>query len=110
MWQNKIMENEKKYPEGHFKSRWMILGILIASGIGIPISIYFNNMSYIGIGSIIGVLIGKLIGDSIEKKHQDAGNIRELNEDEIKNKKRQFLLLLFIGAIGFIVLMYYQSK
>ncbi len=102
------MENNKKKPEGFYKSRGVIIGFAVCAAIGIPLSIILENMSYTGIGVIAGVLVGSLIGESIEKKHAAAGNIREMNEDEIRKKKNQFKILLIAGVVGFIILMVYQ--
>ena len=36
------MNEDKKYPEGHFKGIWMLIGFLLFAGIGIPLSIPTN--------------------------------------------------------------------
>ncbi len=104
------MEDDKKKPEGHYKSLGVTIGFSICAGIGIPLSVILKNMSFIGIGAIAGVLLGSIIGESIEKKHAAAGNLRPMNEDEIKKKKQQIKILMITGAIGFVVLMYFQLK
>ncbi|MBN2777214.1 MAG: hypothetical protein JXR36_06215 [Bacteroidales bacterium] len=104
------MNEEKKYPEGHFKGICMTLGFLIFAGAGIPLSIVTKNMSIIGIGSAVGVLLGMVVGESVEKKYAEKGLLRPMNEKEIRNKKNQIKLLLLAGLIGFFILVYYQIK
>ena len=105
-----MMNEEKKYAEGHFKGMWMLIGFLLSSGVGIPLSIIFNNMSFIGIGSAVGVLSGMIIGEAVEKKYARKGLLRPMNEKEIKNKKTQIKLLMIAGVVGFVVLMYFQMR
>lgn len=102
------MENDKKKPEGYYKSRGVTIGFAVCAAIGIPLSIFLENMSYVGIGVVAGVLFGSLIGESVEKKHAAAGNIREMNEEEIRKKKTQIKILMIAGVVGFIILMIYQ--
>lgn len=82
------MEKDKKKPEGHYKSLGVTIGFASFAAIGIPISIIYENMSFIGIGVIAGVLLGSIIGEALEKKHAAAGNIRPMNEEEIKKKEK----------------------
>ncbi len=104
------MEENKKKPVGHYKSLGVTIGFAICAGIGIPLSIILDNMSLIGIGAIVGVLLGSIIGESFEKKHAAAGNIRPMTEEEIKKKKNQIMILMIAGALGFVVLMYFQLR
>jgi len=98
----------KKYPFGYFKSLWMFLGFIIMSGVGIPLSIIYKNMSIIGIGLAVGILAGMLIGESIEKKYAAKNRLRPMNEKEIQNKKTQIKILMIVGLLGFIALLYFQ--
>jgi hypothetical protein len=105
-----MMNEEKKFAEGHFKGMWMLIGFFLFSGVGIPLSIMLDNMSFIGIGSLVGVLSGMIIGESVEKKYAQKGLLRPMNEKEIKNKKTQIKILMIAGVVGFVVLMYFQMK
>lgn len=98
----------KKYPEGHFTGMWMIIGIAIFSGLGIPLSIVTENPGLIGIGPALGVAFGLSIGAGIESKMKKEGKIRPLSKEE--KKKRKFAVLagvvaLVIGALAFLVLL-----
>ncbi|PLX09768.1 MAG: hypothetical protein C0596_00330 [Marinilabiliales bacterium] len=104
------MEKDNKKHEGHYKSLGVTIGFASFAGIGIPISIIFDNMSFIGIGVIAGVLLGSIIGEAMEKKQAAAGNIRPMNEEEIKKKKNQIKILMLLGLLGFVVLMYFQLR
>jgi hypothetical protein len=100
-------EKNKKYPEGHFTGMWMIIGIAIFSGIGIPLSIVTENPGLIGIGPALGVAFGLSIGAGIESKMKKEGKIRPLSKDE--KKKRQMLvtmgivILIALSLIGLVV-------
>lgn len=101
-------EKNKKYPEGHFTGMWMVIGIAIFSGIGIPLSIVTENPGLIGIGPALGVAFGLSIGAGIESKMKKEGKIRPLTKKE--KKKREFAVLagvvaLLIGALVFLVLL-----
>ena len=104
------MEDDKKKPEGHYKSLGVTIGFAVSAAIGIPLSIFLENMSFVGIGVVAGVLLGSIIGESIEKKHAEAGNLRPMNDEEIKKKKTQIKILMIAGVVGFVVLMYFQLR
>ena len=94
------MEHEtKQYPEGHFLGMWMAIGIVIFSGLGIPLSIVTGNPGLMGIGPALGVAIGLSIGQAVENKYKQEGKIRPLSQAEQKRKK----LVLTLGII-FLVL------
>ena len=97
--------NEKieKYPEGHFIGRWMCIGILIISGIGIPFGIITHNYIFAYIGPAIGVAFGMIIGQSIENKYKQEGRIRPLTEKEQKRKKNAVIAGTFIFTLGVFV-------
>jgi hypothetical protein len=48
-------EKVEKYPEGHFVGIWMCIGIVIISGIGIPLGLIMHNYVFVYIGPAIGV-------------------------------------------------------
>jgi len=98
-------EEQKKYPEGHFVGIWMCIGIAIFSGIGIPISIVTDNYGLIGIWPALGITFGLAIGQSIENKHKEKGDIRPLTKKEKKRKKLSVLLgiiALLVGVVFFL--------
>jgi len=107
---NRPDKNKKTYPEGHFVGMWMGIGMAIFSGMGIPISIATKNYSFIGIGPAIGMSFGLAIGQSIEKKHKEAGKIRPLTDKE--KRTRKLLLLSGIGlfVIGLIVFIWMYTN
>jgi hypothetical protein len=101
------MEENNKYPEGHFVGMWMGIGIAIFSGLGIPLSIVTENYAFIGIGPALGVSLGLAIGSSIEAKYKKEGKIRPLMEDEKKRKKIGItagIVILSFLALGFLIL------
>lgn len=104
------MENkDDKYPEGHFLGMWMVIGIAIFSGFGIPLSIATDNPGFIGIGPALGVAFGLSIGQSLENKYKQQGKIRPLAESEIKRKKIAVALgvaILILGVLISILLLF----
>jgi len=80
-------DTNKKYPEGHFVRRWMVMGIVIFSVLGIPLAIVTDNPGMLGIGPALGFPFGLAIGLSIEAKYKKEGKIRPLTEEEKKRKK-----------------------
>ena len=94
------MNDDECYPEGHFIGLWMVLGIAIFSGIGIPLSILTDNPGFFGIGPSIGVAFGLAIGQAIENKYKKEGKIRPLNKTELKKKSNAILIGIIILVIG----------
>jgi hypothetical protein len=93
------MENEqKKYPEGHFAGMWMGIGMVIFTGLGVPLSIITGNPGLIGIGPAIGVAFGLSVGAAVEEKKKKEGKIRPLTEEEKKRKKTALLAGVVILA------------
>ena len=102
-------DKNKKYAEGHFLGIWMVIGIAIFSGLGIPLSIVTENYAFIGIGPALGVAFGLAIGQAIEKKYKKEGKIRPLTEDEKKRRQMAVLggvLILTLGVIVFLLLLF----
>ena len=98
---------DEKYPEGHFVSMWMGIGIAIFSGIGIPLSIITDNPGFIGIGPAIGVAFGLSIGQGIENRYKLEGKIRPITDTEKKRKKSVVtlgIISIFIGIILVLIL------
>lgn len=77
----------------------MVIGIVIFSGFGIPLSIVSGNPGLIGIGPALGVAFGLAIGSFIESKYKKEGKIRPLTED----KKKQRKMLLIAGIALFLL-------
>jgi len=104
-----MVEKDKKYPEGHFLSMWMGIGIAIFSGFGVSLSIIMNNFSFMGIGPAIGVSFGLAVGQSVENKYKEKGLIRPLTEAEQKRKKNAVfagILILILGMLLFLLLLF----
>ena len=98
------MENKNnKYPEGHFLGIWMCIGIVIFSLIGVPLSIFTDNLGFIGIGPAIGVSIGLSVGQSIENKYKQQGKIRPLTESEKKRKKNAVIVGIALLTLGVLI-------
>lgn len=100
-------DKANKYPEGHFLGMWMVIGIAIFSGFGIPISIVTENPGFIGIGPALGIAVGLAIGQSIENKYKQEGRIRPLTKSEQKRKKNAVItgiVTLIFGVLIFILL------
>ena len=103
-----MQNNNKTYPEGHFIGLWMAISIAIFTVIGLPLSIIFDMLGFMGIGPALGVAIGLSIGSAIEGKYKAEGRIRPLTEEE--KRKRQYAVLagiavLSLGVIVFILLL-----
>ena len=100
----------KKHPEGYYINLWMIIGIVIFSGFGIPISIATDNAAFIGMGPALGLAVGLSIGSGIEEKMKKQGRIRPLTKEEKKKRQRMVaagIIILSLGALlGLIVFMF----
>jgi len=98
---------DKKYPEGHFVGKWMGIGIVVCTGLWIPLSIFvLKTPGLIGLGTAIGVSIGLVIGSSIESKYKKAGKIRLLTKQEKTNKKIAVfagIVLVLLGCAVFLL-------
>jgi len=97
------MEEQEKYPKGHFVGLWTAIGIAIFSGVGVPLSLATGNLGLIGIGPAIGVGFGFGIGTAIEKKKAEEGLIRPLTEAEEKRQKTTSTVLKALVVLGIIV-------
>jgi hypothetical protein len=102
------MNEEKKYPEGRFKSMWMLIGIAIFSAIGIPLRFALDIPMLIGAGPLVGAIFGMLVGERVETKHREAGHLRPLNDKEVRNKKILIIVIFFTGLLSFFVLIMSQ--
>jgi len=98
------MNNNKKYPEGHFIGIWIGIFMAIFSGIGIPLSIITENSGFIGIGPALGVAVGVAIGQSIENQYKKNGKIRPLTEIEQKRKNNLIFSGIIILTLGLLIL------
>jgi len=104
-----MIDETKKYPEGHFIGIWMAIGIAIFSGFGVPLFIITENPGLIGIGPALGVTFGLSIGQAIENKYKKEGKIRALTESEKKNKKNAItigIITLCLGIIFFAIILF----
>ncbi len=104
-------KKNKQYPEGHFVGLWMGIGIALFSGLGIAIGVVMENYAFIGIGPAIGVAFGLPVGQAIENKHKEQGNIRPLSDKEKRTRKNALLLGLGLFLLGVVVfaLMYFAN-
>lgn len=64
----------KMVTKHHYRNSWMAIGM---TAFGLPMGVVFgsamDNMSYIGIGLPIGMLIGIVVGDQMDKKALKEG-------------------------------------
>ncbi|MCP4145933.1 MAG: hypothetical protein GY752_11705 [bacterium] len=103
------INNNKKYPEGHFLGLWMGIGVAIFSGLGISLSVATNNYGLIGVGPAIGMAFGLSIGQAIENKYKKENKIRPLTEEEKKRRKIAVmagLAMLILGVIAFSLMLF----
>lgn len=71
----KLIEKEYKLvPKNYYRNMWMVVGM---SAFGVPIGVAFGvsqgNMSFIGTGFPIGMVIGLALGTRLDKKALAAG-------------------------------------
>jgi predicted MFS family arabinose efflux permease len=97
------MEEEKRYPKGHFIG----MGLAIGIPIGVPIGLALGN---IALGPAMGLPLGMVLGIAMEKKYNK--NPIESTEEEKTKKKKMCLVGILIGLIFFIgiVLAYFFMK
>jgi hypothetical protein len=100
----KMVDENKKYPEGHFLGVGMAIGIAIFSGVGIALSTSIGNPGLIGIGPALGVGIGLAIGKSIEDKYKKQGLIRPLTRKEEENRRKGQIFGLIAAIAGMLAL------
>ena len=96
-------KNNKKYCEGHFVGMWMGIGIVIFSGIGVPLSIILKNPGLIGIWPALGVAFGVALGQLIGSKYKKEGKIRSLTEDEKKKRKILVIAGIAVFTLGLLI-------
>ena len=98
-------EQKKEFPEGHFISMWIGIGMAIFGGIGIPLSIVLKMPGLIGVGPAIGVAFGSGIGASIEARKKKEGLIRPLTNKERNTRKNLILggILILVVGIGLLI-------
>lgn len=94
-----MKDENKKYPEGHFVGQWMSIGMVIFSGLGIPLSIATDNPGLIGIGPALGMTIGIAIGSGVEEKYKKRGLIIPKE----KKNSRSSIIAGIIAIIGIAV-------
>lgn len=100
------MRIEKKYPEGYFKTMWMLASTGVLSAIGVPLGLVLEIPLLIGASPLIGVIIGMLIGEKFEAKYKNRGQIRSLNDKEVRNRKILIIVIFFVGLVGFVYLVF----
>ncbi len=96
------MTEEKKYPEGHFVSLWIAVGIAIFSGVGVSLAIATKNYGLLGVGPALGAAMGIAIGQSVEQKKKAEGLIRPSTTREQQQRKILIWTLILLGVLGFI--------
>ncbi len=89
-------------PEGYFVSKWIGISILICSIVVVSIGILLEKPGILGLGPAIGVGIGSIIGQRVEKRKEALGLIRPLTPAEKKKQKTSIIagiVLLIIGLV-----------
>jgi len=107
------METEKndRYPEGHFLNLWMAIGMVLFSGLGIPLSVVTKNYGLIGIGPAIGVAFGLSVGQAVENRYKKENRLRPLTEAEKRRKKAAVIAWLAIFMLGLLIFLFlYLSR
>ena len=104
------MNENEKYPEGHFVGIWMTIGITFGVGIGIPIGFAIGIPGLFGIGLSIGLATGVAVGSSIEARYKKEGKIRPLTEAEKKTKWIGVVIGTVLLAIGIITFLFFVLK
>jgi hypothetical protein len=102
--------NQQQYPKGHFVSKWIGIGMGVFTIVAFPILIAIDRVDLIALGPAFGMSIGLPIGAMIEKKHEKLGNIRPLNEKEVKKKKIGLFFGLAILIIGVVLGVYFYMQ
>lgn len=89
-----------KYPQGHWLSIGMCIGIALGS-IPALLGLVFDNMSlWAGIAPAMGLGSGIAIGSALERRHIDE--LRPLTKEEQRLRSR--FALVGLGAVGLLVL------
>lgn len=89
-----------KYPQGHWMSIGMCIGIAMGSIPALFGILYDTMASFVGIGPAIGCGLGVAIGSALERKHKNE--LRPLTERE---QQVRFRLRVFgLGALALLVL------
>ena len=99
-----MIDQNQKYPEGHFVGMWIGIGAAIGSGLGVAFAIAIGNMALMGIGIPIGIAIGVGIGSAQEAQYKAKGLIRPHTEAEKKQRKVAMWIGLATLLAGFLVL------
>lgn len=100
------MKEEKKYPEGYFKTLSMLISTGLLSAIGVPLGLILEIPPLVGAGPLVGVILGMLIGEKFEEKYKNRGQIRQLNDKEVRNRKIMVVVIFFVGLAGFVYLVF----
>ena len=78
----KLLEKELKIvPKDYYRNLWLAVGM---SAFGVPIGIAYSliftdNMAFLGVGIPIGMIIGMLLGSSMDKKAYNEGRQLDVN-------------------------------
>ncbi len=70
----KIEKELKLVPKNHYRNYWMILGMSIFGlPLGVAVGLSLDNMGFLGLGLPIGILIGYVLGTSLDNKALEQG-------------------------------------
>jgi len=78
----KLLEKELKIvPKDYYRNLWLAVGMSV---FGVPIGIIYSliftdNMAFLGVGIPIGMIIGMLLGSSMDKKAYNEGRQLDVN-------------------------------
>jgi hypothetical protein len=105
-------ESKKMYPEGHFLSRGIAIGMVAASSIMLPFFIMLDQVAFIGLGPAIGLSLGVALGQLWENKYKEAGQIRPLTDGEKRLSKRNayFIVAGILVLVALIVFIIWRLK
>lgn len=92
-------ESQGKYPQGHWMSVGMCIGIVIGCVPSLAGILFDPMSSFVAIGPAMGCGLGVALGAALERKHKDE--IRPLTEEEKRTRSR--MMFVGLGALALLV-------
>jgi ABC-type Fe3+ transport system permease subunit len=97
------VEEEGRYPEGHWMGVGLGIGIALGVGVAVPIGIAMDNLGLgLALGPGFGLAIGVAIGSSLEQRHRDE--IRPLTDRERRSRVYATIALAGVALLGLLAL------
>lgn len=89
-----------KYPQGHWMSIGMLIGISIGAIPSLAGIVFDDTSSFVALGPAMGCGLGVAIGTALERKHKDE--LRPLTEEEQRLRSR--MTFVGLGLLALLVL------